>query len=186
MSCMEGRLEMEMAQVVSPLGVTLYSVDRKPGVLRVVLDKRGGVDLDRLEEASRLLSAFLDTSDTSNDKSYVLEVSSPGAERRISNPLQAECVIGLLVSVQFRSHPTSSSTGRDASVEKKDDSTIYGRLLSVEGNDIVVEQVDPSPKKTRNSKHGGSVEGVHIIRVTLDDDVVVRTVLEWREKEDVR
>ncbi len=184
MSCMEGRLEMEMAQVVRPLGVTLYSVDRKPGILRVVLDKRGGIDLDRLEEASRLLSAFLDTSDTSNDKSYVLEVSSPGAERRILNPSQAECAIGLLVSVQFRGHPT----GRDADVEKKDDSTIYGRLLSVEGNDLVIEQVDPFPKKTRNPKHSGSVEGAHIhtIRVTLNGDVVVRTVLGWREKEDVR
>lgn len=211
MSCMEGCLEMEMAQVVKPLGVTLYSVDRKPGVLRVMLDRRGGVDLDHLEEASHLLSAFLDASDPLHGNPYVLEVSSPGAERKISNPSQAECAVGLLVSVEFRGHPIDDSAGRDAGAEKKtiygdskdahgkDKNTvgkgvgskgaagkdgaskIYGRLLSVEENDIIVELNGPSSQKAAGSVDDANseVDEARTIRIALDDDVVVRTVLEW-------
>ena len=180
MSCMEGCLEMEMAQVVKPLGVTLYSVDRKPGVLRVMLDRRGGVDLDHLEEASHLLSAFLDASDPLHGNPYVLEVSSPGAERKISNPSQAECAVGLLVSVQFRGHHVDISAGKDAA-DKDGASKIYGRLLSVEENDIIVELNGPSSRKATSSNRDGSSSGedLHKVRITLDDDVVVRTVLEW-------
>ncbi len=193
---MEGSLEMEITQTVKPLGLTLYSVDRKPGVLRVMLDKRGGVDLERLEEASHLLSAFLDVSDPLHGNPYVLEVSSPGAERKVSNPEQAECAIGLLVSVQLRGKHVDSSANKDTDKKNRskdahtDDrdggSRIYGRLLSVEGSDIIIEQVNSSfPGNAGSGRDGGSKEELNRLRVTLDDDVVVRTVLEWGTKEDV-
>lgn len=49
-------------------------------VLRVYVDKVGGVDVEECAYLSRKLSDFLDTEDLI-EKSYTLEVSSPGLDR---------------------------------------------------------------------------------------------------------
>ncbi len=49
-------------------------------VLRVYVDKAGGVDVEECARLSRRLSDFLDTEDLI-ERSYTLEVSSPGLDR---------------------------------------------------------------------------------------------------------
>ena len=61
-----------------------YVKEPKGYVLRIFIDKDGGVDLDSCEIASNLVSDWLDEMDPIED-SYFLEVSSPGAEREIKN-----------------------------------------------------------------------------------------------------
>ncbi len=53
--------------------------------LRVYLDKPGGVTIDDCEAVSRVLSDKLDEADPI-EGSYVLEVSSPGADRVLRKP----------------------------------------------------------------------------------------------------
>lgn len=54
----------------------------KGNVLRIFIDKDGGVDLDSCELASNIVSSWLDEVDPI-EESYFLEVSSPGLERPI-------------------------------------------------------------------------------------------------------
>ena len=54
-------------------------------LLRVFIDKPGGVTHGDCELVSRQLSAILDVEDPI-EGSYVLEVSSPGVERRLHKP----------------------------------------------------------------------------------------------------
>jgi ribosome maturation factor RimP len=49
-------------------------------VLRVYVDQAGGIDVEECARLSRKLSDFLDTEDLI-EKSYTLEVSSPGLDR---------------------------------------------------------------------------------------------------------
>ncbi len=55
----------------------------RDGVLRVFIDKPGGVGLDDCESVSHQISALLDVEDPIPGH-YVLEVSSPGLDRRLT------------------------------------------------------------------------------------------------------
>jgi ribosome maturation factor RimP len=77
-------------------------------VVRVVVDRDGGVDLDGIAEASRLVSATLDDSEPLPG-AYVLEVTSPGVDRPLTAPRHWRRARGRLVSV---SGPGLRLTGR--------------------------------------------------------------------------
>ena len=62
--------------VVTPAG--------KRRMLRVVVDKDGGVDLDDVAGVSTAVSAALDESDAMGAAPYVLEVTSPGVDRPLT------------------------------------------------------------------------------------------------------
>ncbi|MER5617938.1 ribosome maturation factor RimP [Streptomyces sp. NPDC002215] len=53
-------------------------------VLRIVVDSDEGVELDACAELSRAISEKLDETDAMGDGEYNLEVSSPGAERPLT------------------------------------------------------------------------------------------------------
>jgi ribosome maturation factor RimP len=55
-------------------------------ILRVLIEKEGGVTVDLCARVSRKLSIALDVADTIHH-SYTLEVSSPGIERPLTKPL---------------------------------------------------------------------------------------------------
>ncbi|KXB67470.1 hypothetical protein HMPREF3181_00303 [Parvimonas sp. KA00067] len=76
-----------------------YVKEPKGNVLRIFIDKDGGVDLDSCEFASNLVSDWLDEVDPIDD-SYFLEVSSPGAEREIKDDEQLETFIEKKVLVK--------------------------------------------------------------------------------------
>lgn len=75
----------EYAESLLPtMGLELYDVQfRREGhgwVLRLIVDKEGGVTLDDCSRVSRETGDFLDVEDLI-DHAYHLEVSSPGLER---------------------------------------------------------------------------------------------------------
>jgi len=79
------------------VGVELVEVQWKgsgPGsVLRLVVDRPGGVGLDDCERASLTASAILDAYDPIETR-YSLEVSSPGAERPIRTDEEWRAALG--------------------------------------------------------------------------------------------
>ena len=76
---------------------------RKEGqgwVLRLFIDHPEGVSLDQCEAASRELSAFLDVEDLI-DHPYHLEVSSPGLDRPLRNPVDFRRFLGRLAKIKL-------------------------------------------------------------------------------------
>lgn len=68
--------------------------------LRVYIDREGGVDLDCCEAVSRPLSDALDEADPI-EGSYVLEVSSAGADRPLKRPEHFRQFLGAQVEVRL-------------------------------------------------------------------------------------
>ncbi|HEX7511140.1 MAG TPA: ribosome maturation factor RimP [Chitinivibrionales bacterium] len=65
----------------------------KRGVLRVFIDKPGGVTIEDCEQVSNSLSVLLDVENFS-DQPYTLEVSSPGLDRLLTKEQHFKMVIG--------------------------------------------------------------------------------------------
>jgi ribosome maturation factor RimP len=90
---------------VERLGYELADVEVKlggaDGVLRVFIDKPDGVGLDDCEVVSRQISAVLDVEDPLPGH-YVLEVSSPGLNRRLTKPAHFQRFTGEDVQVRLR------------------------------------------------------------------------------------
>lgn len=77
-----------------------YVREPKGNVLRIFIDKEGGVDLDSCELASNLVSDWLDDVDPI-EESYFLEVSSPGAEREIKDDEHLKNFIGKKILIKM-------------------------------------------------------------------------------------
>ena len=126
----QGRLAGLLAGPIEALGLDLEAVDLskagKRSVLRVAVDKDGGVDLDDVADATREVSRLLDESDVMGGGSYTLEVSSPGVDRPLTLPRHWRRNAGRLVKVSLSGG--DEVTGRIGAVD--DD----GAVLDVEGD----------------------------------------------------
>ena len=69
--------------------------------LRVYIDSPGGVSVDSCENVSRGLDPLLDEYENLIPGSYIFEVSSAGAERRLRGPSDFERFAGRLVEVKL-------------------------------------------------------------------------------------
>ncbi|WP_331447609.1 ribosome maturation factor RimP [Streptomyces xanthochromogenes] len=70
-------------------------------VLRIVVDSDEGVELDACAELSRAASELLDESDAMGEDEYVLEVTSPGAERPLTALRHYRRATGRLARLQL-------------------------------------------------------------------------------------
>jgi ribosome maturation factor RimP len=108
------RTERVRAAVEPPLsqrGFELVDVERQGSVLRVTVDllvgpgdqvdRPGGIDLEAVTEATRLVNEVLDRNDLVEDKT-TLEVSSPGVERPLRTPEHFRRFVGSEVAVKLR------------------------------------------------------------------------------------
>ncbi|MEU3214680.1 ribosome maturation factor RimP [Streptomyces sp. NPDC006971] len=71
-------------------------------VLRVVVDSEEGVELDACAELSRVISQKLDETDAMGEGEYVLEVSSPGADRPLTEHRHYVRATGRLARLHLR------------------------------------------------------------------------------------
>lgn len=99
------RVRELVTPVASDLGLDVYDIEHRGGTLRVTLDtppgSPGGVSLDDLALASRLVSRQLDETDPVPGR-YTLEVTSPGVERALRLPEHFRREIGKVVNVRLR------------------------------------------------------------------------------------
>jgi len=72
------------------LGLDLEAVELTPAgkrrVLRIAVDKDGGVSLDDVAAATRAINETIDTSDAMGEHPYTLEVTSRGVDRPLTEP----------------------------------------------------------------------------------------------------
>lgn len=104
----DGALEELLAPVVSASGLELDSVTRTRSnampLLRVVVEApigAEGIDSDTLADVSRAISKTLDVADPI-DGEYLLEVSTPGAERELTKVGHWMRQVGRLVRIKLR------------------------------------------------------------------------------------
>jgi ribosome maturation factor RimP len=72
--------------------------------LRVSIDRRGGIDTEEISAYAEALTRHLDQTETvPGEGRWLLEVSSPGAERRLRTPQQFALCEGRYARVTFRS-----------------------------------------------------------------------------------
>ncbi len=100
----------------------------KKTVLRLFIDKPGGVSLDDCAEVSQVVGEILEVHDVI-PQSYVLEVSSPGLTRVLKKLEEYQYFAGRLVRITVR-----SKTGPPDSYR--------GKLLGLEGDTVLVAQGD--------------------------------------------
>ncbi len=84
------RIEEELTAPLASLGLDVEGVEVTPAgkrrVLRVAVDKDGGVTLDDVAEATRAVNEVLDASDVMGQLPYTLEVTSRGVDRPLTLP----------------------------------------------------------------------------------------------------
>jgi ribosome maturation factor RimP len=106
------RLATALGPVVTAAGYELEKVSVSPAgrrtVVRVVVDADTGVSLDDVAEVSRAVTELLDSRDTElfGDTPYVLEVTSPGVDRPLTEPRHWRRAVGRLVDVPVGGVPT--------------------------------------------------------------------------------
>ena len=135
MSGLPERVEQQIEKIVSAEGLELVHVEyRRQGrgfLLRVDIDKEGGVNLADCELVSHQVSTYLDVEDVVPAE-YELQVSSPGLDRKFYKPSDYAKFTGRLVRVK------TSQPIRGLHV-------IVGKLKQYDGGKIVV--TDPKMKK---------------------------------------
>lgn len=84
------RVETLVSGPLGELGLDVEAVEITPAgkrrVLRIAVDKDGGVDLDDVAAATRALNGALDESDVMGEQPYTLEVTSRGVDRPLTLP----------------------------------------------------------------------------------------------------
>jgi ribosome maturation factor RimP len=135
-------------------GLEVVDVEQQASVLRVSVDRPGGVDLDTISTASRLVSDELDRHDVVPGR-YVLEVSSPGVERPLRTPAHFARFVGTEVAVRTR--PGTEGDRRVAGVlEAADDAgvTVAGRRVAYDdierARTVFVWGPAPKPGKAKS------------------------------------
>ncbi|MGE0878511.1 MAG: ribosome maturation factor RimP [Acidimicrobiia bacterium] len=99
MSTAVERVQAVVEPILQAMGCELYDIEHSGGVFRITVDRAGGIDLEAITEATRLISRELDHADPVST-AYTLEVSSPGLERRLRKPSHFRLAIGTKVSVR--------------------------------------------------------------------------------------
>ena len=120
------RIQGLVAPIILSMHLELVEIEFKrtgrEAVLRLFIDKDGGVMLDDCAELSRELSLLLDIEDFIPCE-YNLEVSSPGLDRPLKTPADYERFAGRLVKVR-----TYEQFPDDAGNKRK---TFLGRLVGL-------------------------------------------------------
>ena len=146
-----------LGPVVADHGLDLEDVTVTPAgrrrVLRVVVDQDGGVGLDTVAEVSSAVSAALDDADPLGGTPYVLEVTSPGVDRPLTERRHWRRNLDRLVRV---------ATAEGTSVE--------GRLVTVDDAGIEVDSAGGPTRLAWARVTSGHVQVELNRRASADED----------------
>jgi ribosome maturation factor RimP len=155
------RLRALLEPLVGKAGLELEEVKLsaagKRRQLMVVVDAEEGVQLDTVAELSRELSQVLDASDVMGETEYVLEVTSPGTDRPLTEPRH------------FR-----RNTGRLVKLQLKERGELIARIMTVDdsGLDLEVPGVKgrrPKPARAEFAEITGARVEIEFNRKSGDD-----------------
>ena len=142
------RVHALVAPIAADLQLDVYDIERRGATMRITLDtppgSEGGITLDSLSLATRLISRELDHEDPIAGH-YTLEVTSPGLERQLRTPAHYQREVGKTISIRLRD--TQAETRRIQGVlTTADDRT--ATLLLDDGTDRTVAFADVDKART--------------------------------------
>lgn len=152
-STTEGASRARLVQLLTPAveatGHDLENVSVSPAgkrrVVRVVVDRDKGVTLDDVAQVSRALSDVLDAAEVDEPAllggAYVLEVSSPGVDRPLTEPRHWRRNVGRLVTAHL-----------------VDGTSVTGRVLSADDAGIELDTEQGSRHLARGDVVRGDVQ----------------------------
>ena len=151
------RLESVLEPEATRQGFELVAVELAGGqgspILRVYLDRDGGIDLDAVCSANQWVTTLLDQTDPFNGP-YTLEVSSPGIDRPLRKLADYVRFTGSDVSMKTRPIAgVSRHTGRITGVE---DETI---VLDSDGTSVHVPYADVLSARLKGEVDFGQGKG---------------------------
>ncbi len=121
-------LDEIVAPIVAAHDLELFDLELAGGVLKVTVDRSGGVGLDEIAAVTRAISRNLDERDPIAGR-YTLEVSSPGLERTLRVPEHYRWAVGKKVSI--KTLPSFEGERR-----------ITGELTEADDRNVVVQAGD--------------------------------------------
>lgn len=131
---------------VTDAGFDLEDLDVRPAgrrrLVKVVVDADGGVGLDDIARLSETASALLDGSDVMGASPYVLEVTSPGVDRPLTEPRHWRRAVGRLVVAPLT-----------------EGGQVEGRVVAADDEAVEIEVAEPRRKKGAGAGGGGTSAG---------------------------
>lgn len=135
----------QLTQPLLDLGYDLEAVELTPAgrrrVLRVAVDKDGGITLDDVAAATKEVSRVIDDSDVMGEMPYLLEVTSPGVDRPLTLERHWRRNAGRLVKVTLADG--TAFTGRIVGAEAS------GAELDVDGTTRTVRYDEVSSARVQ-------------------------------------
>ena len=145
-------------RVAASLGLEVVELDLRGGgkarMLRVVIDKPEGVTHEDCANLSREVSTILDVEDAVPGGSYVLEVSSPGLDRKLSRAADFERFQGSRIKLTTKD-PVNGNRHFE------------GRLEHFEGGRLTLDLAE-ARKKFRPKKNAGGAPAPHEHKLEID------------------
>ncbi|MFI0354116.1 ribosome maturation factor RimP [Actinomadura sp. 9N407] len=119
---------------VAEAGFDLEEIDVRPAgrrrLVKIVVDSDDGVSLDDIALLSRTAAGLLDGTDVMGNGPYVLEVSSPGVDRPLTEPRHWRRAAGRLVVAPLA-----------------EGGQVEGRVVSADDEAVVIDVADPAKSK---------------------------------------
>ena len=127
MSTVADRVRALVEPLVTSAGLELVDVDHGPGLLRIYLDREGGIDLDTITRHSEIISDLLDAADPDPVPGrYTLEVSSPGLERPLRRPAEFQRFVGSAITGKTKPSVEGDRRFSGELTEADDDGIVVG------------------------------------------------------------
>ncbi|WP_396451631.1 ribosome maturation factor RimP [Actinomadura sp.] len=135
-----------LGPAVGAAGFDLEEVDVRPAgrrrLVKVVVDGDGGVALDDIARISETVSRLLDESDVMGTSPYVLEVTSPGVDRPLTEPRHWRRAVGRLVVAPLT-----------------EGGQVEGRVVAADDEAVEIDVVQKRRGRGAGAKSGGTSAG---------------------------
>lgn len=178
------RLIEVVRPVVAAAGLDLEALTVQPAgrrrVVRVVVDRDGGISSDDLAGTSQEVSRALDDVDAMGAGAYTLELTSPGTDRPLTEPRHWRRIRGRLVRAPLRADGDGDEdTGEDAGEAR-------GRVVEADDEGVVLEHEGTARRYPYESLGTGRIELEFRRPAAEETDEAGDEPGEPDEKEDVR
>lgn len=154
---LESRLEREFASAADAHGFELVAVEvagsASQPIVRVFLDREGGITLDAICEANVWVSALLDEADPF-EGSYTLEVSSPGVDRPLRKHADYVRFVGSTASLRTRA--IDGRTRFTGTIERVEDDAV---TLDIDGESVQIALSDVRSARLKGEVDFGQGKG---------------------------
>ena len=191
-------IEKSVKQVIEPiinnLGYRIYDViyekEGKDNYLRIFIDKDGIIDLNDCETVNNAINDILDEKDLIKNQ-YMLEVSSPGLERRIRDDKQLDENINKLIEVH-----TYGKINIDKIIEQEDSKKSAKQMINENESRKNLKQVNKNKSINNYIIDNKTIQGILIrfddnsitvmvnkneIKINKKDISNTKTVYNWED-----